>query len=86
MKKYVISDFEWSSDDLKNWICSKFSFYYGGRISKAAVKIEFLYLTRNNTTAIKFYVKTPRSMEYGGYRIIHYTCEYETGIFTRDEF
>lgn len=85
MKKFVIQGVEWSSDEVKNFICSDFTLYYGARILKSAVKIEFEYLTRFNTTAIKFYVKTPCLMEYDGYRRIHYTCEFETGIFTRDE-
>lgn len=85
MKTAIINGVEWSYDELKKWLCNEFAFYYGGRISKTAVKIHFLYHTRDGLIAIKFSVKTPKSIEYGGYRTIYYTCVFETGIFTRDD-
>lgn len=84
-KAIIIKGVEWSCDELKNWLCNEFGFYFGGRISKTSVKIHFLFLTRDDLTAIKFSVKTPKSMQYGGYRTIYYTCIFETGIFTREE-
>ena len=86
MKKYNIKGVEWLSDDLKKWICKEYQVYYGAKLNKTAVSVSFVYLTKDNFTAIKFYVRTPKDLEYGAGLRIGYTCKFESGVFIRDDY
>ncbi|MBR1749603.1 MAG: hypothetical protein IJ740_01795 [Ruminococcus sp.] len=86
MKKYNIKGVEWPSDSLKNWICREYQVYYGAKLSKTAVSISFVYLTKDDFAAIKFYVRTPKNLDYGANLRIGYTCVFETGVFIRDDY